>query len=142
VPEDSTLMRAAVAGGRAAFRVNCIQCHGAGAAGSKGYPNLNDDDWLWGGTPAQIERTITYGIRSGHKEAHDTAMPRFGLDGILKPNEIEDAAQHVLSFSGKSTDPAAADRGAKIFADNCAVCHGENGKGNQELGAPNLTDGI
>jgi cytochrome c oxidase cbb3-type subunit 3 len=142
IEKNAELMPFVIAGGAAVFGDNCSPCHGKGAQGSPGYPNLNDDDWLWGGTAAEIERTITYGIRSGHKEAHDTAMPRFGLDGILKPNEIADAAQHVLSFSGKATDAAAADRGTKIFADNCAVCHGESGKGNQELGAPNLTDGI
>jgi cytochrome c oxidase cbb3-type subunit 3 len=142
IEKNPDLMPFVIAGGAAVFGDNCSPCHGKGAQGSPGYPNLNDDDWLWGGTPAEIERTITYGIRSGHKEAHDTAMPRFGLDGILKPNEIADAAQHVLSFSGKATDAAAAERGAKIFADNCAVCHGESGKGNQELGAPNLTDSI
>ena len=142
IEKNPELMPFVIAGGAAVFGDNCSPCHGKGAQGSPGYPNLNDDDWLWGGTPAEIERTITYGIRSGHKETHDTAMPRFGLDGILKSNEIADAAQHVLSFSGKATDAAAAERGAKIFADNCAVCHGESGKGNQELGAPNLTDGI
>jgi cytochrome c oxidase cbb3-type subunit III len=142
IEKNPDLMPFVIAGGAAVFGDNCSPCHGKGAQGSPGYPNLNDDDWLWGGTPAEIERTITYGIRSGHKEAHDTAMPRFGLDGILKPNEIADVAQHVLSFSGKATDAAAAERGAKIFADNCAVCHGESGKGNQELGAPNLTDSI
>jgi cytochrome c oxidase cbb3-type subunit 3 len=128
--------------GRVAFADNCAPCHGAGGGGTKGYPNLNDDDWLWGGTPEAIERTIQHGIRSGDPEARDMAMPRFGLDGILKPAEITDAAQFVLSLSGKSTDPAAAERGKQIFADNCVACHGAEGKGNQEVGAPNLTDGI
>jgi len=142
IEKNQELMPFVIAGGAAVFGDNCSPCHGKGAQGGVGYPNLNDDDWLWGGSPAQIERTITYGIRSGHKETHDTAMPRFGLDGILKPAEIADVAQHVLSFSGKATDSAAAERGTKIFADNCAVCHGDAGKGNPELGAPNLTDGI
>jgi len=142
IEKNQELMPFVIAGGAAVFGDNCSPCHGKGAQGGVGYPNLNDDDWLWGGTPVEIERTITHGIRSGDKETHDTAMPRFGLDGILKANEIADAAQHVLSFSDKAADAAAAERGAKIFADNCAVCHGENGKGNKELGAPNLTDGI
>ncbi len=142
IEKNQELMPFVMAGGAAVFGDNCSPCHGKGAQGGAGYPNLNDDDWLWGGSPAAIERTINFGIRSGHREAHDMAMPRFGLDGILKPNEIADAAQHVLSFSGQATDPEAATRGAKLFADNCAACHGENGKGNPELGAPNLTDGI
>jgi cytochrome c oxidase cbb3-type subunit 3 len=142
IEKDQELMPFVLAGGAAVFGDNCGPCHGKGAQGGPGYPNLNDDDWLWGGTPDQIERTIMYGIRSGHNETHESAMPRFGLDGLLKADQIRDAAEYVLSLSGKSTDAAAADRGSKIFAENCAACHGEAGKGNQELGAPNLTDGI
>jgi cytochrome c oxidase cbb3-type subunit 3 len=142
IEKNQELMPFVIAGGAAVFGDNCSPCHGRGAQGAPGYPNLNDDDWLWDGTAGAIERTIMYGIRSGHPDAHEMAMPRFGLDGILKPAEIADAAQHVLSLSGQATDPAAATRGAKIFADNCAACHGEDGKGNPELGAPNLTDGI
>ncbi|MFN3623087.1 MAG: cytochrome-c oxidase, cbb3-type subunit III [Hyphomicrobium sp.] len=142
IEKNQELLPFVMAGGAAVFGDNCGPCHGKGGGGAIGYPNLNDDDWLWGGTPEAIERTIQFGIRSGHAEARDMAMPRFGLDGILKPAEISDAAQFVLSLSGKSNDPAAAERGKKIFADNCAACHGEEGKGNPEMGAPNLTDGI
>lgn len=142
IEKNQELLPFVMAGGAAVFGDNCGPCHGKGGGGAIGYPNLNDDDWLWGGTPEAIERTIQFGIRSGHAEARDMAMPRFGLDGILKPAEISDAAQFVLSLSGKSNDPAAAQRGKKIFADNCAACHGEEGKGNPEMGAPNLTDGI
>jgi cytochrome c oxidase cbb3-type subunit 3 len=142
IEKDQELMPFVLAGGAAVFGDNCSPCHGKGAQGGVGYPNLNDDDWLWGGTPDQIERTILYGVRSGHKDAHENAMPRFGLDGVLKPDQIRDTAEYVLSLSGKSTDAAAAERGSKIFAENCTACHGENGKGNTELGAPNLTDGI
>jgi cytochrome c oxidase cbb3-type subunit 3 len=142
IEKSEELMAFVTAGGAAVFGDNCGPCHGKGAQGSAGYPNLNDDDWLWGGSPEALERTIQFGIRSGHAEARDMAMPRFGLDGILKPADIADTAQHVLSLSGGATDAAAATRGAKNFAENCAACHGEDGKGNQELGAPNLTDGI
>ncbi len=142
IEKNQELLPFVMAGGAAVFGDNCGPCHGKGGGGAVGYPNLNDDDWLWGGTADQIEHTIQYGIRSGHPETRDMAMPRFGLDGILKPAEIVDAAQFVLSLSGKSTDASAADRGKKIFADNCAACHGEDGKGNQDMGAPNLTDGI
>ncbi len=129
--------------GRAAFRENCGACHGAGGGGAKGYPNLNDNDWLWGGTIEQIEQTITFGIRSGHAKARESQMPAFGKDNILKSNEIISVANYVRSIAGLSTRTGVdLKAGAKIFADNCAVCHGPEGKGNRELGAPNLTDGI
>jgi len=142
IEKNQELLPFVMAGGAAVFGDKCGPCHGKGGGGAVGYPNLNDDDWLWGGTAEAIERTITHGIRSGDAEAHDMAMPRFGVDGILKPAEIADAAQFVLSLSGRSTDQAAAARGKQIFADNCAACHGDGGTGNQEIGAPNLSDGI
>lgn len=142
IEKNQELLPFVMAGGAAVFGDKCGPCHGKGGGGAVGYPNLNDDDWLWGGSPEAIEHTIQVGIRSGHPEARDMAMPRFGLDGILKPAEIADTAQFVLSLSGHATDTAAAERGSKIFADNCASCHGEAGKGNQDVGAPNLTDGI
>jgi cytochrome c oxidase cbb3-type subunit 3 len=142
IEKNQELLPFVMAGGAAVFGDKCGPCHGKGGGGAVGYPNLNDDDWLWGATPEAIEHTIQVGIRSGHGEARDMAMPRFGLDGMLKRDEITDAAQFVLSLSGHATDTAAAGRGAKIFADNCAACHADSGKGNQEMGAPNLTDGI
>jgi cytochrome c oxidase cbb3-type subunit 3 len=142
IEKNQELLPFVMAGGAAVFGDKCGHCHGKGGGGAVGYPNLNDDDWLWGGTPEGIQHTIEVGIRSGHGEARDMAMPRFGLDGMLKRDEIADAAQFVLSLSGHATDTAAAGRGAKIFTDNCAACHGDAGKGSQELGAPNLTDGI
>src|SRR3569833_2735828 len=90
LPENSALMRSAVAGGRAAFKVDCVQCHGAGAAGSKGYPNLNDDDWLWGGALNAFDYTITLVARLPvDKLTHTSHMPAFGHDGILTPAQIE-----------------------------------------------------
>ena len=139
LPNQPELMRAAVTGGRAAFKVNCVQCHGAGAAGSKGYPNLNDDDWLWGGDLKAIENTITHGARQpGDDQTHMSQMPAFGA-GILTAAQIDQVASHVLSLSGKARDNAA---GAQLFAQNCAVCHGPNGTGNRTVGAPNLADAI
>ncbi len=132
------LMRQAVAGGRAAFKVNCVQCHGAGAAGSEGYPNLNDDDWLWGGDLEAIHTTLLHGIRQPDDDQTRTSqMPAFG--DILEPGQISAVADHVLSLSGKARDNAA---GAQLFADNCAVCHGADGKGQRAVGAPNLSDPI
>ena len=139
---DKQLLDFAQAGGRAAFADNCTPCHGAGGAGAKGYPNLADDDWLWGGKIEQIYTTIQFGARSGNPKAHSTDMPRFGADGILKAEEISDVADYVLSFSGTKADAQALARGAKIFADNCAVCHGEKGEGNPDIGAPRLNDSI
>jgi len=140
LPNDPARMRAAVSGGRAAFKVNCVQCHGAGAAGSKGYPNLNDDDWLWGGDLKAIEYTITNGARQpGDPQTRSSQMPAFGHDGILTAAQVDQVAGHVLSLSGKGRDSAA---GAQLFAQNCAICHGANGTGNRQFGAPNLADAI
>ena len=138
------LMHAAIAGGRAAFRVNCVQCHGSGAAGIQGlYPNLNDDDWLWGGNVREIEFTIANGVRQpGHDLTRTSLMPSFGKDAILTPGQIADVVSHVRSLSGKEPTSAAAQRGAGLFAANCAVCHGPAGTGGRQFGAPNLADAI
>jgi cytochrome c oxidase cbb3-type subunit 3 len=143
IEKDPALLAFAQAQGKAAFGNNCAPCHGVGATGAKGYPNLNDDDWLWGGTLEEIVESISYGVRSGNAKAHESAMPAFGKDGLLKPNEIVTVANYVRSLSGLSVRPGVdLAAGKKIFADNCAVCHGADGTGNQELGAPNLTDRI
>ncbi len=143
IEKDPALLAMARAKGKTVFGDNCAPCHGSGATGSKGFPNLNDDDWLWGGTLDQIAQTIRYGARSGNANDHEGNMPSFGKDGVLKPDEVITVANYVRSLSGLPTrqgyDAAA---GAKIFADNCVACHGEGGKGNQEVGAPNLTDKI
>lgn len=139
IQKDPNLMEFALQGGRAAFKENCAACHGTGAAGGIGFPNLNDDDWIWGGKINDIYTTLLYGIRSGHTKARFNQMPSFGLDGILSKNEINDVAEHVLSLSQKSANNK---NGAKIFQANCIACHGSQGKGNQKLGAPNLTDKI
>jgi len=136
------LLNFAIAGGRAVFADNCAPCHGPGGAGSKGFPNLADDDWLWGGDLDNIYKTISFGIRNANENSRQSQMPRFGIDGLLKPDQINDVAEYVLSLTGKSTDPAAASRGASLFADNCAVCHGDKGQGSIELGAKQLNNGI
>jgi cytochrome c oxidase cbb3-type subunit 3 len=140
LPNQPELMRAAIDGGRAAFRVNCVQCHGTGAAGGKGYPNLRDDDWLWGGNLKEIETTIINGIRHpGNSATHTSLMPNFGKDGILPSADLAAATGHVLSLSGKA--PANA-RGAELYTANCATCHGADGKGLRAFGAPNLADAV
>lgn len=141
--EDSRLMQAAVEGGRAAFKVYCVQCHGSGAAGSKGYPNLNDDDWLWGGDVKQIHQTLVHGIRQpGHDETLMSLMPAFGRDGILTPAQVDDVVSFVRVASRQDKPSAAARRGAQLYVDNCAVCHAANATGDRKVGAPNLTDAI
>ena len=142
VRSNPQLLRFAAASGAATFGTNCSPCHGRGAQGGPGYPNLNDDDWLWGGRIEDIHKTILFGIRSDHKDTRFTEMPKFGVDQLLNAGQINDLAEHVLSLSAKSTDSAAAGRGSAIFAEQCAPCHGEKGTGNQELGAPNLADAI
>lgn len=139
---DPALLEFAMAGGRSAFAVNCSQCHGQGAAGYRGYPNLNDDAWIWGGTLPAIYKTIRYGIRSGHPDGNESAMPAFLKDEVLSASQINDVAHYVLSLSNREADAAAVKRGATIFKEQCAACHRESGKGNPEFGAPNLTDAI
>ena len=118
-------------------------CHGAGAAGAKGYANLLDDDWLWGGKLKDIETTIKHGIRSSDANGHQGSMPAFGRDGMLQRPDIEAAADHVLRLANLPVAPTAnRERGAKAFAENCAACHGDDGKGKRDIGAPNLTDSV
>lgn len=142
VAGNPDLLRFAMANGRAAFGDNCAPCHGSGAEGSTGYPNLNDDNWLWGGKVDDIYNTILYGIRSGHDETRANEMPAFGKDEILDAAQILNVTGYVLSLSGQSVEGADIAAGKTIFEENCASCHGEDGKGMTELGSPNLTDGI
>ena len=143
IADDPQLLDFARAQGRVAFADNCAPCHGAGGGGAKGYPNLNDDDWLWGGKLAEIEQTVRHGARAGDDKGRQGNMPAFGRDNVLKANEISAVADYVRSLSGLSTEPGVdLALGKKVFTDNCAVCHGPQGKGNRELGSPNLTDRI
>lgn len=140
---DQALLEFALAGGRSAFNVHCTQCHGSGAQGFPGYPNLNDDEWLWGGRLKDIGFTITHGVRNEiDEDARASDMPAFLTDEVLTENQISDVASYVLSLSGKADDRIAAGRGAGIFKENCVACHGDGGKGNAEFGAPALNNGI
>lgn len=141
IVDDDALRQFAVAAGGAAFRINCVQCHGSGAQGSAGYPNLNDDDWLWGGTPEAIYQTIAHGIRfDGDEDTRISEMPAFG--DVLAPEEIDQVAAYVVSLTGTPRDPSLVEAGGTVYADNCAACHGEDARGIQDLGAPNLADAI
>lgn len=138
---NEELNRYAVSAGAAVFRNNCSQCHGSGAAGAKGYPNLLDDDWLWGGDPEAIAYTVRHGIRNeADPDARYSQMPAFGE--LLEVEEISGIVEHVRALAGADHDAALAEQGVALFEDNCAACHGEAGLGDRELGAPNLTDAI
>lgn len=141
ISADPELANFANAGGAAVFRTYCAQCHGEGAAGAKGYPNLQDDDWLWGGDMEAVLTTVTHGIRyESNDDTRFSEMPKFGE--ILEPEEIVNIASFVRSLSGLEHDAAQAEAGKELYADNCAACHGETGAGDREQGAPNLTDAI
>lgn len=142
VQNSPELYKFALAGGRSHYSVNCSQCHGSGAQGAPGFPNLNDDDWLWGGSVDQIYQTVQYGIRSNHDETRSGQMPAFQDDEILEKNQIQDVAEYILSLSQEGRDISASMRGKEVFGAECASCHGDNAKGSNELGAPNLGDAI
>ncbi len=151
---NSELMPFVLAGGRSAFGTNCAPCHGQGAQGSPGYPNLNDDAWIWGGSLEEIYHTIRYGIRNANPDSHQNVMAAYGKDGILNREEIRDVTEYVLSLSGRAGEeerggiaPPADVKGAvaagkTIFEEQCVACHQEGGVGDITLGAPNLTDAI
>lgn len=140
IKNDGSLNTFAMEAGRAAFGDNCAPCHGTGAQGFVGYPNLNDDEWIWGGTLKDIEYTINYGIRGIHDDTRFNDMPAYLRDELLSKAEINEVAKYAESLSNSSIQASA--EGQQIFVDNCAMCHGEDGKGMRELGAPNLTDAI
>jgi cytochrome c oxidase cbb3-type subunit 3 len=137
IMNDPELYAFAVAGGKSAFKDNCATCHGTGGAGAKGYPNLNDDDWLWGGAHEDIYQTLKYGIRSQHEDTRISQMPAFG--DMLSDSDIESVASYVLSFSGNGQY---SEDGEAIYNQNCASCHGDKGKGDKEFGAPNIADSL
>jgi cytochrome c oxidase cbb3-type subunit 3 len=140
IKNDPQLFTFAEAKGAAAFATNCLPCHGAGGQGSKGYPNLNADRWIWGGKLETILQTITHGVRwDADPETRVGVMPAFGKEGVLKADEVSDVADYVRSIAGFPVENPTNEKGKAIFAANCAACHGDDGKGNQEIGAPNLT---
>ncbi|SIO16205.1 cytochrome-c oxidase, cbb3-type subunit III [Vannielia litorea] len=145
IATDPELSSFAQNAGGAVFRTWCAQCHGSGAAGAKGYPNLLDDDWLWGGDMEAIHFTVTHGIRNEDDpdgEARYSEMPRFGTDEILEPAQIEEVVNYVMSLSGTPRDASRVEAGKVVYEDNCAACHGDDAQGDREQGAPNLADAI
>lgn len=145
ISADAGLASYAQNAGAAVFRTHCAQCHGAGAAGvqSLGYPNLLDDDWLWGGDMEAIYHTVRHGIRNTtDAEARYSEMPKFGTDKLLEKQQIGEVAEYVLQLSGQEHDAALAGLGATVYADNCAACHGASGEGDRSQGAPKLSDAV
>lgn len=140
IERNPELQAHALAVGQSVFGDNCATCHGAGGGGAKGYPNLRDDVWLWGGSLAEIEQTIRIGVRSAHPETRMSMMPAFGRDGMLTNAQVADVAEYVVALSGREADAASAGRGRRIYADNCVACHGPTGQGDRAQGAPDLTD--
>lgn len=145
IQKDKDLLAFAMAGGRSYFNENCAACHGAGGQGAKGFPTLADDVWLWGGTTADIYKTIQHGIRSDDADTRGTpgnGMTAFGRDGILKPEQISQVAEYVLALNKRSTDAAAAEKGKVVYEENCAACHGDKAQGSlaagMDVGAPPL----
>jgi cytochrome c oxidase cbb3-type subunit 3 len=141
IASDPELLRFAIAGGSSAFKVNCAQCHGSGAAGSPGYPNLNDDDWIWGGTIDQIYLTIAHGIRYDGRRRHK----RFGNAGLWRHSRSRsDQPGHGLCGQPEryAFRPSLVDAGHEVYVENCAACHGDDGEGIADFGAPRLSDGI
>ncbi len=130
----------AMAAGKSAFGDNCATCHGSGAQGFKGYPNLNDDIWIWGGTFDDIRQTLTVGIRTAHDDTRTNLMQAYGRDELLTRGQINDLSQYVLNLSGQDADGAAVLRSSEVFQNQCASCHGADGQGDRAQGAPNLAD--
>lgn len=139
IERDPDMQAYALTVGQRVFAENCATCHGPDGQGGKGYANLRDDIWLWGGSLDQIHHTLSVGIRSG-AEDRTSMMPAYGRDQMLKADQVNDLTQYVLGLSGRPANAAAAARGGVSFAEQCAACHGADGKGQQLVGAPNLTD--
>ena len=141
IDADPALREFAIAGGASAFKVNCAPCHSSGASGGPGFPNLNDDDWLWGGDLDSIHATISHGIRfDTDPDTHVSEMPAFAE--MLDRAQIGQVAAYVWGMTNTPSDSARAGSGKQIFLDNCAACHGEDGRGKVDMGAPNLADAI
>lgn len=137
---DASLMVFVRGSGRQLFGDNCAACHGRDGKGRANYPDLTDDDWLWGGEPEQIEQTLRVGINTAHPEARQGQMPAFGRDEMLSSDQVKSVAAYVYSLTHSDYASPRIEAGKEVFATTCAACHGETGQGNREIGAPNLTD--
>jgi cytochrome c oxidase cbb3-type subunit 3 len=139
--KDKDLRNFALAGGKIAFGENCSACHGSGGVGVAGaYPRLADDEWLWGGTMADIQQSIAFGVRNTNTNSRQSEMLPFGTGDALSADQVSQLGDYVLSLASKT--PAAGSPGAAIFAERCTACHSEDGSGNKDLGAPALNNNI
>lgn len=143
---DPELQEFARAAGESVFGDYCRTCHGAGGAGAPGYPVLADDVWIWGGSLADIEHTLRVGVRSAHPDTRNSMMPAFGRDDLLTSRQIADVTEYVVSISAAASrlkpDSVPALRGAALYQEQCAVCHGASGAGDRIVGAPSLNDDV
>lgn len=141
---DEHLMAIVRTTGHRLFGDNCAACHGRDGRGRAGYPDLTDDDWLWGGSPELIEQTMRVGVNSRHPESRIAQMPAFGREAMLDSTQVRNVAAYVYSLSNPdySTEQnlASIEAGREVFAANCTACHGEDARGNRDVGAPDLTD--
>ena len=141
---DEALMQTVRNTGRQLFGDNCAACHGRDGKGGTNYPDLTDDDWLWGGGAELVEQTMRVGINTAHPDTRIAQMPAFGRDEMLDREQVRDVAAYVYSIANPDySTPENLDRinaGREVFVTTCAACHGENAQGSAEVGAPNLTD--
>ena len=140
---DGQLMSKVNSSGHQLFGDNCAACHGRDGKGGQNYPDLTDNDWLWGGEPEQIVETLTVGVNSRHSNSRVSQMPAFGADEMLDRKQVTDVAAYVCSLSNSATSEEITgdiQAGRELFKNTCASCHGDNAKGKSDLGAPNLTD--
>lgn len=146
IQSDPRLMKMVRLTGRTLFGDNCAACHGIKATGQQGFPNLTTASWLWGGDPDAIAETIRVGVNSAHPKTRISQMLAFGRDQVLPPKDIENVVAYVRSLSAPSiaqdATTQAIQAGQAIFSANCTACHGNEGKGNPEIGAPDLTDEV
>jgi cytochrome c oxidase cbb3-type subunit 3 len=140
IEADPALQAHALSVGQSVFGDNCATCHGAGGGGNRGYPNLRDDVWLWGGSLEEIEHTLRVGVRSAHPDTRTSQMPAFGRENMLTAAQVSDLTEYVVRLSGRPANAAAVGRAQQLYADNCAACHTPTGVGDRAVGAPNLTD--
>lgn len=141
---DDALMHVVRTSGRQLYGDNCAVCHGRDGRGQANYPDLTDDDWIWGGGPTLIEQTLRVGVNTDHPESRQGQMPAFGRDGMLSADQVKAVAAYVYSLArpefASANTIARIEAGKEVFAGTCVACHGDDAKGNLDLGAPNLTD--
>lgn len=140
IERDPRLMAAVRESGRALFGDNCSVCHGRNAKGGRGFPDLTRSSFLWGNSPEAIAETIKVGINSANPNSRVSQMPAFGRDHVLERPDMENVVAYAMSLSGAKASIGNAEAGKTVFTAYCAVCHGPDGKGKTDVGAPNLTD--